>query len=113
MGRNTTECQTLGSVTGAEVPFCTSSRAAHRVDPDTREPLPTFDQACEGPHGADGHDDMRAALVYQRATSDAGRLIAERLSALVDAHHGRRSDADGEATRWPNPRTLHKRHPPP
>jgi integrase len=33
-----------------------------------------------------GHDDMRAALIYQRATSDADRLIAERLSALVDEH---------------------------
>ncbi|WP_224387491.1 tyrosine-type recombinase/integrase [Pseudonocardia sp. ICBG1293] len=33
-----------------------------------------------------GHDDMRAALIYQRATSDADRLIADRLSALVDEH---------------------------
>lgn len=33
-----------------------------------------------------GHDDMRAALIYQRATSDADRLIAEQLSALVDEH---------------------------
>lgn len=33
-----------------------------------------------------GHDDMRAALIYQRATSDADRLIAERLSSLVDEH---------------------------
>jgi len=24
-----------------------------------------------------GHDDMRAALIYQRATSDADRLIAD------------------------------------
>ncbi|MCE0765389.1 site-specific integrase [Pseudonocardia kujensis] len=35
-----------------------------------------------------GHDDMRAALIYQRATSDADRLIADRLSALVDEHRG-------------------------
>lgn len=33
-----------------------------------------------------GHDDMRAALIYQRATSEADRLIAERLSQLVDEH---------------------------
>ncbi|MGH3566737.1 MAG: tyrosine-type recombinase/integrase [Pseudonocardia sp.] len=33
-----------------------------------------------------GHDDMRAALIYQRATSDADRLIADRLSELVDDH---------------------------
>jgi integrase len=33
-----------------------------------------------------GHDDMRAALIYQRATSDADRLIADRLSSLVDEH---------------------------
>jgi len=30
-----------------------------------------------------GHDDMRAALIYQRATSEADRRIADRLSALV------------------------------
>jgi integrase len=33
-----------------------------------------------------GHDDMRAALIYQRATSEADRRIAEQLSAMVDAH---------------------------
>lgn len=43
-----------------------------------------------------GHDDMRAALIYQRATSDADRLIADRLSALVDEHRGRRTpEEDG------------------
>ncbi|MBN9109610.1 MAG: tyrosine-type recombinase/integrase family protein [Pseudonocardia sp.] len=31
-----------------------------------------------------GHDDMRAALIYQRATSEADRRIADRLSALVE-----------------------------
>lgn len=41
-----------------------------------------------------GHDDMRAALIYQRATSDADRLIAERLSLLVEEH--RRDSADGD-----------------
>jgi hypothetical protein len=30
-----------------------------------------------------GHYDMRAALIYQKATSEADRLIADRLSALV------------------------------
>jgi integrase len=34
-----------------------------------------------------GHDDMRAALVYQRATSDADQKIADKLSELVDQHH--------------------------
>ncbi|MCG8917897.1 site-specific integrase [Actinokineospora sp. PR83] len=33
-----------------------------------------------------GHDDMRAALIYQRATSEADLTIADRLSALVDRH---------------------------
>ena len=33
-----------------------------------------------------GHDDMRAALIYQRATSDADAQIADRLSKLVDKH---------------------------
>jgi integrase len=30
-----------------------------------------------------GHDDMRAALIYQRATSEADRRIADGPSALV------------------------------
>lgn len=47
-----------------------------------------------------GHDDMRAALIYQRATSEADQLIADRLSQLVDRQ--RRSsrpddDDDGSA----------------
>lgn len=33
-----------------------------------------------------GHDDMRAALIYQRATSEADQLIAARLSSLIDEH---------------------------
>ncbi|UIJ59903.1 site-specific integrase [Amycolatopsis acidiphila] len=33
-----------------------------------------------------GHDDIRAALIYQRATSDADRIIADRLSKLVEEH---------------------------
>lgn len=44
-----------------------------------------------------GHDDMRAALIYQRATSDADRLIADVLSAPVDEHRGRQPGPDGEA----------------
>jgi hypothetical protein len=39
-----------------------------------------------------GHDDMRAALIYQRATNEADRLIADRLSGLVDQHRCRRND---------------------
>jgi hypothetical protein len=41
-------------------------------------------------------DDMRAALIYQRATSDADRLIADRLSTLVDEHRGRRLASEGD-----------------
>lgn len=40
-----------------------------------------------------GHDDMRAALIYQRATSEADQRIADRLSALVD---GREPDDDDQ-----------------
>lgn len=48
-----------------------------------------------------GHDDMRAALIYQRATSDADRLIADRLSELVDEHRkpketDRKEDGDDD-----------------
>lgn len=41
-----------------------------------------------------GHDDVRAALIYQRATSESDRLIAERLSALALAYRppGRTGD---------------------
>jgi integrase len=44
-----------------------------------------------------GHDDMRAALIYQRATSDADRLIADRLSALIDEHRGQSAVRDDNA----------------
>ncbi len=40
-----------------------------------------------------GHDDMRAALIYQRATSEADQRIANRLSALVE---GREIDSDDQ-----------------
>jgi integrase len=48
-----------------------------------------------------GHDDMRAALIYQRATSEADRRIADQLGALVDKHTGdddsEEDDDDGSA----------------
>ena len=48
-----------------------------------------------------GHDDMRAALIYQRATSEADRRIADQLGRLVDRHHGEverdEDDEDGSA----------------
>ncbi|OKJ98306.1 integrase [Amycolatopsis sp. CB00013] len=43
-----------------------------------------------------GHDDMRAALIYQRATSDADERIADRLSKLVDQHRTGNSDDDDD-----------------
>ncbi|HVW44075.1 MAG TPA: tyrosine-type recombinase/integrase [Amycolatopsis sp.] len=39
-----------------------------------------------------GHDDMRAALIYQRATSDADKRIADRLSKLVDEQRNGRKE---------------------
>lgn len=39
-----------------------------------------------------GHDDMRAALIYQRATSEADRMSADRLSDLVDQHRSGQQD---------------------
>jgi len=44
-----------------------------------------------------GHDDMRAALLYQRATSEADRRIADRLSELVDGLRPGDDDPDGTA----------------
>jgi integrase len=43
-----------------------------------------------------GHDDMRAALIYQRATSEAGRRIADRMSALVDGGDPDDDDPGGD-----------------
>lgn len=48
-----------------------------------------------------GHDDMRAALIYQHASNEADQAIADRLSARIDQHRGRvepqkpTSDDDG------------------
>jgi integrase len=39
-----------------------------------------------------GHDDMRAALIYQRATQEAADRIARGLSELADRHRGTESD---------------------
>lgn len=39
-----------------------------------------------------GHDDMPAALIYQRATSEADQRIADRLSGLVEQHQKKRPD---------------------
>jgi hypothetical protein len=39
-----------------------------------------------------GHDDMRAALIYQRATQDAADRIADGLSELADRHRGTTGD---------------------
>jgi hypothetical protein len=33
-----------------------------------------------------GHDSMRAALIYQHATKDADRRIADALAKHLDAH---------------------------
>lgn len=43
-----------------------------------------------------GHDDMRAALIYQRATSEADQLIPDRMSALVDGRKVDEEDPDGD-----------------
>ncbi|HWC80661.1 MAG TPA: tyrosine-type recombinase/integrase [Pseudonocardiaceae bacterium] len=45
-----------------------------------------------------GHDDMRAALIYQRATSEADKQIADRLSEMVDRHRKGEVDDDENAS---------------
>lgn len=40
-----------------------------------------------------GHDDMRAALIYQRATSDADQRTADKLSELVAEHRTKTEDS--------------------
>jgi integrase len=45
-----------------------------------------------------GHDDMRAALIYQHATGEADRVIADRLSDMLGVHAmSRPLDDDGSA----------------
>lgn len=44
-----------------------------------------------------GHDSPRAALIYQHITSTADQLIADRLSALLDAHNEARDVGDDPA----------------
>ncbi|MGH3611257.1 MAG: tyrosine-type recombinase/integrase [Pseudonocardia sp.] len=49
-----------------------------------------------------GHDDMHAALIYQRATSEADRRIADRMSAFVEGTESGEEcpddDEDGSAS---------------
>jgi hypothetical protein len=35
-----------------------------------------------------GHDDVRAALIYQHASNEADQAIADRLSARIEQHRG-------------------------
>ena len=43
-----------------------------------------------------GHDDMRAALIYQRATQQAAERIAQGLSDLAERHRATGDDGDDE-----------------
>ena len=58
-----------------------------------------------------GHDNERAALLYQPRSNSADRAIADRLNALVEAEQGD-SDEDGSAGRlvpvasWHGPALL-------
>ena len=47
-----------------------------------------------------GHDDMRAALIYQRATQEAAERIAEGLSDLADRHRGTDETTAADHVRW-------------
>ena len=48
-----------------------------------------------------GHDDMRAALIYQRATQEAAERIVQGLSDLADQHRGAQDDDDEEPDAGP------------
>ena len=43
-----------------------------------------------------GHDSVRAAMIYQHATTEASRLIADSISGLIDRAQG--ADGDGSAS---------------
>lgn len=44
-----------------------------------------------------GHASMRAALIYQHATDERARQIADRLSEVVEREKPRNDDSEGEA----------------
>jgi integrase len=44
-----------------------------------------------------GHDNERAALLYQHRSNSADRAIADGLNALVEAEQGKGDDEDGAA----------------
>ena len=41
-----------------------------------------------------GHDDMRAALIYQRATQEAAERIAQGLTEMADEHRRKSSKSE-------------------
>jgi hypothetical protein len=58
------------------------------------------------PHGFTarmGHDDMRAALIYQRAAQEAAERIARGLSDLADRHRAQGKDNDPDEGRHREP----------
>lgn len=48
-----------------------------------------------------GHDNERAALIYQHKSSTADRQIADGLDALLRASRDRRPDGEGQLAPWP------------
>lgn len=49
-----------------------------------------------------GHDDMRAALIYQRATDEADRFIGDWLSDIAAEHRRNESSADEDTDHGTN-----------
>jgi hypothetical protein len=50
-----------------------------------------------------GHDSMRAALIYQHATKDADRRIADALAKHIDAHAAAEDQGGKAAPEGPGP----------
>jgi integrase len=50
-----------------------------------------------------GHDSMRAALIYQHATKDADRRIADALAKHIDAHADAEDQGGKAAPEGPGP----------
>lgn len=78
-------------VTNGAQRLAPSRPAARREHLDT-----TAGTSTKDPMARMGQDDMRAALIYQRATSDADERIVDRLSKLVDEHRKPKSDDDDD-----------------
>ncbi|GGK63632.1 hypothetical protein GCM10010126_23720 [Planomonospora parontospora] len=62
----------------------TSCECATHADVPSVVELRPLGREPEEPHGADGHDSVRAVLIYQHRTAEAGRKIADAMNGKIE-----------------------------